>query len=51
MKKRYYKTKTTEENILDRVDDWIGADTDVDLPTYLGLALEEYKRWIDTGYL
>ena len=51
LKKRYYKTRTTNDNILDRVDDWIVADIDVDLPTYLGITEEEHKRWIDTGYL
>jgi hypothetical protein len=51
MKKRYYKTKTTDDNILDRVDDWMGVSIDIDLCTYLGITEEEHKRWIDTGCL
>lgn len=50
-KKRYYKTKTTDDNILDRVDEWHDADIDVELHKYLCLTLEEYKHWIETGYL
>lgn len=51
LKKSHYKTKTTDDNILDRVDDWIAADIDVDLPAYLGITEEDHDRWIETGYL
>jgi hypothetical protein len=50
-KKCHYKTKTTDDNILDRVDEWMEGEADILLHEYLGLTLEEYKRWIETGYL
>jgi hypothetical protein len=49
---KYHKTKTTDYNILDRVEEWMDTDTeDIELYKYLGLTLEEYAVWLETGYL
>jgi hypothetical protein len=52
MKNKYHKTKTTEDNILDRIDEWIALEgPDCELYEYLDLDREDYGFWVETGRL